>query len=117
MQKPTAMAVGIVDAVDGPLDAVDRIFRKLQREASAGSRRKIDDGVERGFHVRRPVRRFAIFDIVPRPRRRIDCLAQALPHRRIIGVHDCCRHIEPAEQSRILFGQFHDHFDERIDAF
>jgi hypothetical protein len=51
MQQLTATAFGIVNAVDGSFDPVDSVFRKLKREARAGSRSKIADGIERCLHV------------------------------------------------------------------
>ena len=51
MQKLSAFAFGIVNAVDGSLDLVDRVLRKFQRETGAGSRSELGDGVERRIDI------------------------------------------------------------------
>lgn len=116
MQQRAAMAIGIVDILDGLPDPLDHPLRELERQACAPTRRKIGDGVEHRIHIGGPAGHLAITDIAPRACRTIDRLVQPCLECLVVGMRGRCGHVQPAEQDRVALGRIHDHPDKRTDA-
>ena len=116
LKESAAMAIRIINILDGPLDPVDCPLRKQERKPGARTRSNAGKRFKRRVHPGSPAWHIAIFNKSPRSCRAVDHFAQARLQRLVIGAGNCRRRIQLIEQDWIALGQVHDHRDKGVDA-
>ena len=116
MKQRTAITVGIVDVLQGPLDPGNGVFSQPERQLRAAGGCEIGNTFERLLHVTRPLRCSAVIDKASRARDFVDRVAVTGLQDSLILGHCSGGHIELAQQSRIPLGQFHDHLDQGVNT-